>query len=136
MKVEIKNSFVGQVIDLLFNLSLIGKQSRMRTRFIKRLGEQSKEVEKGRVDLAKEHAEKDESGEPKTKDNRYDIKDMGAFKKDLAELYNESIIFEGANDQDMLETVKTVIEECDQAFSGEEATTYNYLYDQFEGDDK
>lgn len=134
MKVEIKNRSLEQVIDLLFNLSLKGKQSRQRTKFLKVLNKQIKEVDEGRVELAKEHAKKDENGEPIVKDGSYDLNDEGmkAFRKDLNELYNESIIFEGANNEDMLKTVRTVIEECDKSFSGQEATVYNYLYDQFE----
>ncbi|WP_054751354.1 hypothetical protein [Piscibacillus salipiscarius] len=58
MQVKIKHAKLGQVIDLLFNLSLKGKQSRHRTKFIQKLSERYKEVEEQRIELAKEFAKK------------------------------------------------------------------------------
>ncbi|NIK11200.1 DUF1617 family protein [Alkalibacillus almallahensis] len=134
MQVKIKNATLGQAIDLLFNLSLRGKESRHRTKFIKKLGERVKEVEEQRKQLAKEHSHLDDEGNPIMKEDgkKYDIKDFDAFQKDIDELYNEEMVIDGGDNQDMLKTVKKVLEECNVAFSGNEAVIYDYLCDQFE----
>lgn len=134
MQVKIKNAQLGQAIDLLFNLSLKGKQSRHRTKFIKEMSDRLKEVEEQRKELAAEHSHKDDEGNPKMKDDgkKYDIKDAEAFQHDIDELYDEELVIEGGDNQGMLKTVKKVLEDCDVAFSGKEAVVYDYLCDQFE----
>ncbi|GAA5416190.1 hypothetical protein Pryu01_01222 [Paraliobacillus ryukyuensis] len=137
MQVTIKNAHLGQATSLLFDLALKGKQSRHRTKFIKLLAERSKEVEEQRKQLAEEHANKDGGDKPIIKDEKYDIADQEAFQKDIQELYEEEIVIEGGDHQDMLKTVKWALDECDKAYSGKEAVIYDYLCDQFEeGDDK
>ncbi|SEA54143.1 Protein of unknown function [Thalassobacillus cyri] len=134
MQVKIKHEQIGQAIDLLFHLSLKGKQSRHRTTFIKKLTERLHEVEGQRNDLAKEHSFLDEEGNPKMLDNgkRYDIKDMEAFQKDVQELYEEELVLEGGDNQRMLTTVKEVLLNSDESYSGKKALTYDYLCEQFE----
>jgi hypothetical protein len=132
MKVEIENRYLGQAISLLFDLPLRGKQSRHRTKFVKLLNDRLKEVEEQRIQLAKEHAKKDENGEPIANDGKFDIEDMDAFKKDLEELYDEKMVIEGGDAQGMLKTVKDVLFNCDKEFSGQEAMLYDYLCDIFE----
>lgn len=134
MQIKIKNSHLGQVINLLFNLSLKGKQSRHRTKFINLLTERLKEVEEQRIDLAKEHSHLDDKGEPKTSidGKSFDIKDEKAFQNDLKELFDEEMVIEGGDAQGMLKTVKEVLLNCDKEFSGQEASTYDYLCELFE----
>jgi len=128
--------YVKPSIDLLFDEELKKKQSRMRTKFIKRLNEHNKHIVDSRNELAKEHAEKDGEGEPIIIDEngkkRYKILDMESFDKDVSELYEESIIFDSENDEDMLKTVGEVIMKLDKAYKGAKATAYDYLYDEFE----
>jgi len=132
MILKIENRRLGQAIDLLFNLSLKGKQSRHRTKLIKLLSERLKEVEDQRIELAKEHSNKDEKGEPKVIDDKFDIKDLEAFKKDLEELYDEEIVIEGGDYHGMLKTVKEILLNCDVELSGPQADIYDYLCEQFE----
>jgi len=132
MIVKIENGRLGQAIDLLFNLSLKGKQSRHRTKFIKLLAQRLKEVEEQRIELAKEHAEKNEKGEPKVSDDQFEIKDKQAFAKDIKELYEEELIIEGGNHQDTLNTVKEILLNCEEEFSGQQADVFDYLCEQFE----
>ncbi|WP_117161347.1 DUF1617 family protein [Paraliobacillus sp. X-1268] len=135
MQVTIKNAHLGQATSLLFDLALKGKQSRHRTKFIKLLAERSKEVEEQRKQLAEEHAKKDDEGKAIINDEKYDIPDQEAFKKDYQELLDELLIIEGGDAQGMLKTVKKVLDECDKEFSGQEAVVYDYLCDQFEKGD-
>jgi len=132
MKVAIENGKLGQAISLLFDLPLKGKQSRHRTKFVRLLADRQEEVEKGRIELAKEHAKKDEDGEPIATDGAYDIEDRDGFAKDLQELYDEEMIIEGGDVSGMLKTVKAVLENCDKELSRQEAVIYDYLCDQFE----
>ncbi|WP_062318896.1 DUF1617 family protein [Halolactibacillus sp. JCM 19043] len=136
MQVKIKNAQLGQAIDLLFHLSLKGKQSRHRTKFVKLLAERSKEVEEQRKQLAEEHANKDDEDKPIIKDDKYDIVDQESFQTDIQELYNEEIVIEGGDNQGMLKTVKKILDECDKTFSGQEAVVYDYICEQFEGGDE
>lgn len=132
MKIAIENGKLGQAASLLFDLPLKGKQSRHRSKFVQLLAGRQEEVEKGRVQLAGEHAKKDKDGEPVTKDGVFDIDDQEAFTKDLQELYEEEMIIEGGDVSGMLKTVKEVLENCDKELSGQEAVIYDYLCDQFE----
>lgn len=132
MKIAIENGKLGQAISLLFDLPLKGKQSRHRTKFIERLSSRLEEVEKDRIELAKEHANKDADGEAIKTNGNFDIADLDAFGKDLQELYKEEMIIEGGDVSGMLKTVKAVLEDCDKELSGQEAVIYDYLCDQFE----
>ncbi|UOQ85699.1 DUF1617 family protein [Gracilibacillus salinarum] len=135
MQVTIENGKLGQAVSLLFELSLKGKQSRHRTKFINKLSERLKEVDQQRVELAKEHAKKDEEGEPIMIEDgkRYDIEDENAFQKDLKELYEEQLVIDGGDNEEMLKTLRNVLLNCEEVFRGTDAVIYDYLCDQFEG---
>jgi len=139
MFVKIENGKLAQVINLLYDLPLRGKQSRYRTKFIKLLNAQLEEYQQDFKQLLKEHCHLDENGEPKTKNNgtQWDVKDVDAFIKDKKELDEEVFVIEGASKQDMLKTVKEVLFNCDREFSGQEAETYDYICEKFEeGEDE
>jgi hypothetical protein len=133
MIVKIKNKYLGQGIDLLFNLSLKGKKSRHRTKLIRKMQERFKEVEQQRLELAKEHAQKDEEDNPIIKDNVYKMEDKAAFNKDYQELLDEKLVLDSGDDQEMLKTMKNVLLNCDKEFSGQQAVVYDALCDAFEG---
>lgn len=138
MQVKIENNMLGQVINLLFDLPLKGKQSRHRTKFIKMLNARLVEYQKDFKELLKEHCNLDEEGNPKTKNDgqHWDVKDKDAFVVDKKELDEEVFIIEGANNQEMLKTVKEVLFNCDKEFSGQEAMIYDYICEKFEEDDE
>ncbi|AWP37763.1 DUF1617 family protein [Heyndrickxia coagulans] len=134
MQVKIENQKIAQTINLLYNLSLKGKQSRHRSKFINALREKLEEFVADEKALLKEHCYLDENGEPKTIENgtKWDVKDLDAFAKEKKELYEEERVFEGGDAQGMLKTVKDVLLNCQKEFSGAEAEIYDYLCDQFE----
>ena len=139
MIVRIENRYLKQAIDLLFNLSLRGKQSRHRTRFIKLLNERFVQVEEERKQLAEEFAEKDKDGKPIVENDRYKIvgDNREQFQKEFEELMSEDFVIEGENYKETLEVVKDILLNCDEYFSGEQAFVYDYLCEQFEkGDEK
>lgn len=139
MIVKIENNKLGQVIDLLFDLSLKGKQSRHRTKFIKLLSERFQEYQNDFKLLLKEHCHLDDNGNPKTTTDgqHWDVKDVDAFIKDKKELDEEEIVIEGGNYHGMLKTVKEVLFNCDKEFRGQEAMIYDYICEKFEeGEDE
>ena len=138
MIVRIENRYLKPSIDLLFNLSLRGKQSRHRTRFIKLLNERFVQVEEERKQLAEEFAEKDEDGKPIVEDDRYKIvgDNREQFQKEFEELMSEEFVIEGENFKETLEVVRDILLNCDEYFSGEQAFVYDYLCEQFEKGDE
>lgn len=136
MKVEIKNGLLQESIQLLYDLSLKGKQSRHRTRFIKKMAERLKEVEEQRQELLEEHARKDEKGQAVMKKGgeEFDIPDKNKPKlhKEVEELFKESLVIEGGDNEETLKTVHTILIDTDKTFSGREAVVYDYLCEQFE----
>lgn len=133
MIVRIENGKLAQVINLLYDLPLRGKQSRYRTKFIKLLNAQLEEYRQDFEQLLKEHCHLDESGEPIVKDdNTYDVKDVEAYLKDKKEMDEEVFVIEGVSKQDMLKTVKEILMNCDREFSGQEAMIYDYICERFE----
>lgn len=137
MKIKIQNKYLLPSINLLYDLSLKGKESRHRTRFIKLLQEQLKEVEEERKQLAEEFSRKDKNGKPIIEDNKYVLENEKEFYKEFNELMDEEFIIEGANHEETLKTVKTILLECEVAFSGQDAMVYDYLCEQFEkGEDQ
>lgn len=134
MQVSIENQKLIQSINLLYKLPLKGKQSRHRTKFIKKLQERLLEFVGDEKVLLKEHCNLDEMGEPKKieNDTKWDVKDIDAFVKEKKELYEEERVFEGGDVQGVLKSVKEILFNCQEEFSGAEADIYDYLCDQFE----
>ena len=131
MIVKIENGKLEQAIGLLFNLPAKGIKSVRKTKFVKLLNERLKEVDEQRQELAKEHSNLDENGKAKTVGDKFDIKDMDAFQKDVKELFGEEMVFEGADVQKMLKTVKQILEESEKEWEGQESMTYAYLCEAF-----
>lgn len=137
MKVSIKNKMLAQSINLLYSLSLKGKESRHRTKFINLLKGRLEEVVNDERELLKEYCHLDEQGNPKTLDNgtKWDLKDIPSFVKEKVELYEEEFVIDGGDKQDILETVKNVLLNCEKELNNEEAEVYDYLCDEFEKGD-
>ena len=130
---KLYNHEIEAFIHFLMTEELIGKQSRMRTRFCKLLGERAKEVEDERQDLIKQYSTKDENDKPKVETNEdgsiiYPLTDAQAFYKELSILLDEEfIIDETLERKDMLETVRDIVLDSKQTFSGQAA----YLHSRF-----
>lgn len=138
LEVKINNNMLNETINFLFGMSLKGKQSRMRTRFIKIVNDRIESVLEEEGELFKEYCHLDEQGEPKKKDeNTLDV--IEGKEKELAkervDLYNEEYIIDGANNQTMLKTIRTVLDECEVEFSGRDAVFYEYLCEKFKVDE-
>ena len=136
MMVEIQHSKIAGVIRLLSELSLKGKQSRHRSKFIKLLDDRLTELEEDESNIRKEHCHLDDDGEPKTTNDgaSWDVKEENQkdFENDILELREEQFVITGGDKTEYMKTVKVILDECDKEFSGQEAALYDYLYDQIE----
>src|SRR5690625_1793834 len=137
MEVRITNHIINESIEFLFKLKLKGKDSRHRSRLIKRLNEHMENVSEEYKELLKQHCNLDENGEPKTTEDgdKYDIKDLDAFAKDRTDLFNEEIVIDDTNSQVMLKTVRKILSDYDGELSGREAVLYDYLCEAFKVDE-
>lgn len=136
MEIKIENQKLAPAINLLYSLSLKGQQSRHRTKFIRLLQDKLKEFGEEEKEVVKEHANLDKDGKPKTLEEgtKWDIKDgeLDAFVKDKEELYKETRVIDGGDNQVVMQTIKKVLSECQKEFSGQEADIYDYLCEAFE----
>lgn len=145
MVVKIKNHLIEEIISFFYDLNLdTGKESRHRTRFIKKLNEHLEDVLEQKEVLLKQHCNLDENGTPKTiNDNgtqKYDIKDTKVFEQDYLELMSEELIIDDKNSQLTLKTVRKILDEYDGekngSLSGRKAVLYEYLCETFKVDEE
>ena len=133
MQVKIQYKYVVEVINFLSNISLKGKQSIHRTRFIKLLNEKLKQISEEELELVKEFTGVDEEGNPKKNEmGNFDIKDAAGFLKQQKEYFQECYVIEGGDAHGMLKTMKSVIENYDQELSGKDAEVFEHLFTAFE----
>lgn len=131
---HMKNYEVKELGDFLYKLKLKGKQSRMRTRFIKMLEDHLIQVENERQQLVEDYAKKDEDGKFITEDDNGDkrpvFENEDELKQEIAILMTEDFIIEESSDKEvMLNTIREIIYEYGESteMSGDEAM----LYDRF-----
>lgn len=112
-----------------------GKQSRMRTRFIRLLTDRLNVIKAEIHEIVKKHADKDEAGEPKynvldeaTGKIDYIVEDLESLEKEINDLWNEELVIEEGEDiRNMLITVRNGVLDYEGDLSGGKAI----LYDRF-----
>lgn len=137
MVMKVKNTHIEKLVTFLMSLELSGKQSRMRTRFCKLLGERLKQIEDERMMLITQYGETDESGELlRTKTDsgeQYHLKDVNAFSKEYSELMEEFFYIDKTLERkEMLLIVKDCVLDCELKFKGLEALEYDEWCEVFE----
>ena len=140
----IKNYEIGELQSFLFNLILKGKESRMRTRFIKLLEDQIELLKVERQQLINDYALKDENGEIVTemKEIHNKEEEIVLFQCEEAEkeaqmqimlMMNEDFIIEETADKiEMLTILQSIILNCDLEFTGNKAVLYDRFCEIFE----
>ena len=140
----IKNYEIGELQSFLFNLILKGKESRMRTRFIKLLEDQIELLKVERQQLINDYALKDENGEivTETKEINNKEEEIVLFQCEEAEkeaqlqimlMMNEDFIMEETADKiEMLTVLQSIILNCDLEFTGNKAVLYDRFCEIFE----
>lgn len=137
MNIKIENAIVGTTIEMLFEMPLKGKKSRHRTKFIQFLNEHSESLGESEKQLMEDYVKKDEDGNwIASEDGKsYYVDNKEEYAKEVNELLMEKAVFGGDENQETIKVVRQILHECDQDFSGYEATVYNHLCDLFEVDE-
>ncbi|MFH0070690.1 hypothetical protein [Peribacillus sp. NPDC056705] len=133
MQVKIQYSYLVDSINFLSTMTLKGKQSIHRTRFIKQLSEKLKQVSEEEMQLIKEFTGTDDNGAPnKNEDGSFAIDDVNEFKKQQHDYLSEYYVIEGGDAHGMIKTVKEIIENYDKEVSGKDADAFEHLFTAFE----
>ena len=129
------NSQITNLCTWLSKVSLAGKDSRVRTRFINSVSVRLNEIEKSRLDLAQEYAQKDENGKPVIVDKNFQFEpaNLVLFVKELNEIMAESYVLDvlESNRQTLLE-IKAIILDTEEKFSQADALWYDNVCEIFE----
>lgn len=138
MEVKIENMIIERIVEMFFEMKLKGKKSRHRTKFIQFLTDKVAEKEKNEKQLLEEYCEKDENGELKANEEgtHYDIKDMDEYVRELQELNMEKVVFGGSENEETIKVVRDILDECEEEYSGYDATIYNHLCELFKVDEQ
>lgn len=136
---EFKNYELKGLGEFLSDNKLSGKKSRMRTRFVKLLNTQLVEViDKERIEMIKEYADKDSNGKLIFIDNDNFIPSMSELNRiqfdiEFNSLLKESFyIEENDSNKEMITTVAHVMLDSYVELSGEDALLYDQWCEKFE----
>jgi hypothetical protein len=126
----IKNIEVEPFIDFLMSFELKGKESRLRTRFVRLLMNRLTLINEEHQLLIKQYSNLDEHGNPKIIEidgkKFYDVYDKNEFNKEYALLMNEDFVIDETQERkEMLLFIKELILNCDKTFKGREALEYD-----------
>ena len=133
-KLVFKKEEAQPLVEFLQGIALKNKVSRLRNKLIKRLMEIATETDEERIELCKEHAEKDESGEAIVEDDQYKVEDLEALNKEIQDLFQEEVAVEvGEYSSDFSPLFNYLDSEAfDMELSGVEANRYDRLLDIWE----
>jgi hypothetical protein len=93
--VSLKYYMLQPIVQFL-NIPLHSEKAIARNRIVKLISEKHEELEAVRMDLIKEHAEKDADGSPKMSEDKshYIMKDDAAFDAEWQVLKNQEVVFD------------------------------------------
>ena len=133
-KLVFKKEEAQPLVAFLQEITLKNKVSRLRNKLIKKLTEIANETDEERIDLCKEHAEKDENGEAIVEDDQYKVEDLEALNKEIQDLFQEEVAVEvGEYSSDFSLLFNYLDSEAfDMELSGVEANRYDRLLDIWE----
>lgn len=127
----IANADIEPLVKFLMSFELIGRESRLRTRFVKFLMERKNLVDEEHRELIRQFAKFDGDGNPIVIETngvkRYDVPDMVTFSREYALLQNEQFIIEENEERkELLLFIKELILNCQKTFKDREALEYDY----------
>lgn len=135
MKIEIENQYLSSAYNFLYGLSLKGKLSRGRSKFLKLIFKKVKEFEEDQKEILHRYSDKDENGEAKkTEDGRFDINEENNIlaNKELNELMNEKVAIEYGEYVNNIQPLEEFLNEYDGELSGQDAAAFDAILDAFE----
>ena len=133
-KLVIQKQEAQPLMEFLQKPDMKNKIARLRNKLVKKLIIIVTETDEERIELCKEHADKDEKGEAITNDNQYQVQDIEALNKDIQELYNEEVAIEVGEYSNNFEPLFVYLESdaFDYPLSGQDDACYNRLLDIWE----
>ena len=133
-KLVLQKSEAQPLVEFLQKPGLKNKVARLRNKFVKKLTAIVAELDEERIDLCKEHADKDENGEAIVNDNQYQVQDLEALNADIQDLYKEEVAIEVGEYSNNFEPLFEYLEsdEFDYPLSGQDDACYNRLLDIWE----
>ena len=133
-KLIIEKQEAQPLVEFLQKPELKNKVARLRNKFIKQLKAIVAELDEERIDLCKEHADKDENGEAIVNDNQYQVQDLEALNADIQDLYKEEVAIEVGEYSNNFEPLFEYLEsdDFDYPLSGQDDACYNRLLDIWE----
>ena len=133
-KLIIEKQEAQPLVEFLQKPELKNKVARLRNKFVKKLTAIVAELDEERIDLCKEHADKDENGEAIVNDNQYQVQDIEALNADIQDLYKEEVAIEVGEYSNNFEPLFAYLESdaFDYPLSGQDDACYNRLLDIWE----
>ncbi len=123
----------------LSNLSLVGRESRERSKFVETLAAELKEAEETRLEIVKKFAEVDDKGEPVIKEDddgktHYSVPDekMSEFTAELQAYLNENFVVDGEGNRQRLRVVKSIVLDTQEKIEPAQAPEYAIWCEAFE----
>lgn len=133
---KIRNYELNDLQEFLMKFKLKGKETRLRTRFVRKLNEYLNRMNDEHMDLIKAYANLDEEGNPIIVDidgvRKYDMtkENLRSFNIEYSKLLSEKVIIvPNEENKEMLSFIKELILGCEMTFSGEEALKYDRYCD-------
>ncbi|MDT2701281.1 DUF1617 family protein [Enterococcus gallinarum] len=132
MKITLKNNELAPAINFLEGMTLkANKDSRHRTKLVKRIREAFTELSDEEKSLMEKFNLLDANGQLKNSENQ-DVKDVAAFNKEQEILMDEEVVIEGGMYARNFDEVPRILNEYDGMLSGKDAEIYDRLLDEFE----
>lgn len=137
-EMKLKNWMLKPMTEMIGNLTLKGKVSRHRTKFVNTLIELEKEKEEDRIELLREYAMKDENGDMVVDENN-NVKfnseeDVLEYQKDYQELMNEEPLINIS--EETKEVVTKLMLDGDFEVGGNNAQAYDSICEMLEGEEE
>lgn len=122
------------LVEFLQKPELKNKVARLRNKFVKKLTAVTTELDEERIELCKEHSDKDENGEAIVNENQYQVQDMEALNANIQDLYKEEVAIEVGEYSNNFEPLFDYLESdgFDYPLSGQDDACYNRLLDMWE----
>lgn len=123
----------------LQGLSLYGRESRERTKFVEQLAEEVKENEAMRLEIVNKYAEKEEDGKTLKLAGEGDKKsyvippiEMASFSKEVSDYLEEDFVMPIEGNSERLKKLKFIVLDCNEKIDPKIATDYAAWADSFE----
>lgn len=135
MKITLKNNELAPAINFLEGMTLkANKDSRHRTKLVKRIREAFKELSDEEKTLMEKFSLLDENGQLKDGEDQ-DAKDVAGFNKEQTILMEEEVVIEGGMYARNFDEIPRILDDYDGMLSGKDAEVYDRLLDEFEKKD-